>query len=199
MSAKIRDNTRSWQPAGGNAAGAAEMALGCWTSACQARPIKWTWPDSQAKTHWALVAFSSSVDILRHRTCKSTRKSTCRMLGCPRQSPSSLGRRVAPAAACQPVLPSLSLMDYSPFAQSREQMLVRAGCCDECPVRQSDTRSSASQSVSFVIFKFQFHFQVTSGFCKMQTWNADLDADTDLVLPCHACLCMSPIPVDGTA
>lgn len=129
------------------------MALGCWTSACQARPIKWTWPDSQAKTHWALVAFSSSVHILRHRTCKSTRKSTCRMLGCPRQSPSSLGRRVAPAAACQPVLPSLSLMD-SPFAQSREQMLVRAGCCDECPVRQSDTRSSASQSLSFVILSF---------------------------------------------
>lgn len=57
-----------------------------------------------------------------------------------------------------------------------------------------------SQSVGLLChFKFQSHFQVTSGFCKMQTWNADLDADTDLVLPCHACLCMSPIPVNGTA
>lgn len=96
-----------------------QVALGCWTSACQARPIKWIWPDSQAETHWALVTFSSSIHILRHRTCKSTRKSTCRMLGCPRQSPSSLGR-VAPAAACQPIHPSLSLPDELALrAQSR--------------------------------------------------------------------------------
>lgn len=142
------DQLESVQP------GRQQVALGCWTSECQARPIKWNWPDSQAETHWALVAFSSSIHILRHRTCKSTRKSTCRMLGCPRQSPSSLGR-VAPAAACQPIRPSLSpsLMD-SPFAQRADAGKGWMLAVMKVPVRQSDTRSSASQSVSFVILSF---------------------------------------------